>query len=36
MYIFDGLLLDTFYYLKQAPKNQNNSKFIKEQELLTN
>jgi hypothetical protein len=25
-----------FYYLKKAPKSQNNSKFIKEQEILTN
>ena len=26
----------TFYYLKKAPKSQNNSKFIKEQEVLSN
>ena len=25
-----------FYYLKKAPKSQNNSKFIKEQEIWTN
>jgi hypothetical protein len=24
------------YYLKKAPKSQNNSKFIKEQEVLSN
>ena len=26
----------TSYYLKKAPKSQNNSKFIKEQEVLSN
>ena len=26
----------TFYYLKKAPKKQNNSKFIKEHEVLSN
>ena len=26
----------TFYYLKKAPKSQNNSTFIKEQEVLIN
>ena len=26
----------TFYYLKKAPKLQNKSKFIKEQDVLTN
>jgi hypothetical protein len=26
----------TFYYLKKAPKSQNNSKFMKEQEVLSN
>ena len=25
-----------FYFLKKAPKSQNNSKFIKEQDILTN
>ena len=25
-----------FYYLKKAPKSQNNSNFIKEQEVLSN
>ena len=25
-----------FYYLKKVPKSRNNSKFIKEQEILTN
>ena len=25
-----------FYFLKKAPKSQNNSKFIKEQYILTN
>ena len=35
MSIFYGLLL-FITYLKKAPKGQNNSKFIKEQEVMTN
>ena len=30
------LMVDTFYYVKEAPKSQKKSKNIKEQELLTN
>ena len=33
MYTFNGLLL--FITWKKAPKSPNNSKFIKEQEVLT-
>ena len=29
-------MVDTFYYVKEAPKSQKKSKNIKEQELLTN
>ena len=34
IYIFDVLFF--FYYLKKAPKSQNNAKSIKEKEILTN